>query len=223
MVSKKSPASNPASSRTRHAILNLLKVDGPTDSAQLAEQLHVSAMAVRQHLYGLQAQGVVSFSEEARPLGRPAKLWHLTDAAQRHFPESYAELSVELIHAMTKAFGSVGLDKLLDVRTEEQIARYRTEISKATTLKQKLKTLARLRTAEGYMADVQPDASSGAHGRMLLIENHCPICAAAKVCEGLCRRELDAFQAVLGDAVRVERAEHIIAGARRCVYQVTPQ
>ena len=219
MVKTKSPAPNKASTRTRHAILNLLKMDGPTDSAQLAEQLQVSAMAVRQHLYDLQAQGVVSFSEETRPLGRPAKLWHLTEAAQRHFPESYAELSVELIHAMTKAFGAAGLDKLLDVRTEEQIARYKTEISKAVTLKQKLKTLARLRTAEGYMADVQPDAN-GAQGAMLLIENHCPICAAAKVCEGLCRRELDAFQAVLGDTVKVERAEHIIAGARRCVYRV---
>ncbi len=214
MVKTKSPAST----RTRHAILNLLKMDGPTDSAQLAEQLQVSAMAVRQHLYDLQAQGVVSFSEEARPLGRPAKLWHLTDAAQRHFPESYAELSVELIHAMTKAFGPVGLDKLLDVRTEEQIARYRAETSKATTLKQKLKTLARLRTAEGYMADVKPDVN----GALLLIENHCPICAAAKVCEGLCRRELDAFQAALGDAAKIERTEHIIAGARRCVYRVTP-
>ena len=213
MVKIKSPASN----RTRHAILNLLKMDGPTDSAQLAEQLQVSAMAVRQHLYDLQAQGVVSFTEEARPLGRPAKLWHLTDAAQRHFPESYAELSVELIHAMTKAFGPAGLDKLLDVRTEEQIARYRTEIGKAETLKQRLKVLARLRTAEGYMADVKPDGN----GALLLIENHCPICAAAKVCEGLCRRELDAFQAALGDDVKVERTEHIVAGARRCVYRVT--
>lgn len=209
---------SPSVARTRHAILNLLKTEGAADSAQLAEQLEVSAMAVRQHLYDLQAQGMVSFSEEARPLGRPAKLWQLTDAAQGHFPESYAELSVELIHAMTKAFGPDGLDKLLDVRTEEQLARYRAEIDKAETLKQKLKLLARLRSAEGYMADVKPDAEN--KSAMLLIENHCPICAAAKVCEGLCRRELETFQAVLGEGVRVERMEHIIAGARRCVYRV---
>ena len=123
---------------------------------------------------------------------------------------------------MTKAFGQAGLDKLLDVRTEEQIARYRTETSKAETLKQKLKTLSRLRTAEGYMAEVKPDVN-GASGTWLLIENHCPICAAAKACEGLCRRELDAFQAALGNDVKIERTEHIITGARRCVYQVTPQ
>lgn len=31
------------------------------------------------------------------------------------------------------------------------------------------------------------------------------------------------FQAVLGDAVAVTRTEHILAGARRCAYRVSPR
>ncbi len=58
------------------------------------------------------------------------------------------------------------------------------------------------------------------HGRFLLIENHCPICAAARACQGLCRSELAIFRAVLGPDVSVERIEHIPTGARRCAYRV---
>ncbi len=35
------------------------------------------------------------------------------------------------------------------------------------------------------------------------------------------RDELEVFQSVLGPEVKVERTDHIQAGARRCVYLVT--
>ena len=54
-----------------------------------------------------------------------------------------------------------------------------------------------------------------------LIENHCPVCSAARACTGLCANELQVFQDVLGDEVRVAREEHILQGARRCVYRVS--
>ncbi|MEA5564362.1 hypothetical protein [Anabaena sp. UHCC 0399] len=54
----------------------------------------------------------------------------------------------------------------------------------------------------------------------MLIENHCPIYAAATACIGLCKQELMIFQCVLGEYVKVEGEEHILAGARRCVYWV---
>jgi hypothetical protein len=57
----------------------------------------------------------------------------------------------------------------------------------------------------------------------VLIENHCPICVAAKACQGFCRVELDTFRDVLGPDVSVERTEHIVAGGRRCVYRITPK
>jgi predicted ArsR family transcriptional regulator len=58
-------------------------------------------------------------------------------------------------------------------------------------------------------------------GSFLLIENHCPICTAAQACTGLCARELEVFQTVLGKDVAIERSEHILSGSRRCVYLVS--
>ena len=57
-------------------------------------------------------------------------------------------------------------------------------------------------------------------GSLTLIENHCPIRAAAGVCSSLCRAELELFQALLGDDLSVERTEHMLDGARRCAYRI---
>ncbi|HAA30798.1 MAG TPA: transcriptional regulator [Cyanobacteria bacterium UBA8553] len=208
-----------ATVRTRRAIINLLKQLGPSDSQELSERLDVSAMAVRQHLYALQEEQLVTYQEESRGIGRPAKLWQLTPAASSLFPDGYAELTVSLIDSVKEAFGEAGLDRLLDVRTGHQIAAYQAFLSSQKKLREKLEALATLRTDEGYMAQIQPLDD----GSFLLIENHCPICAAATACTGLCARELEVFGRVLGQGVTVERTEHLLAGARRCVYRVSSQ
>jgi predicted ArsR family transcriptional regulator len=61
-----------------------------------------------------------------------------------------------------------------------------------------------------------------ADGSLLLIENHCPVCAAAQACQGLCRSELEIFRSVLNGAA-VERTDHILAGGRRCAYRIEPR
>ncbi len=197
----------------------MLKQLGPSDSQELSERLDVSAMAVRQHLYALQEEQLVTYQEESRGIGRPAKLWQLTPAASSLFPDGYAELTVSLIDSVKEAFGEAGLDRLLDVRTGHQIAAYQAFLSSQKKLREKLEALATLRTDEGYMAQIQPLDD----GSFLLIENHCPICAAATACTGLCARELEVFGRVLGQGVTVERTEHLLAGARRCVYRVSSQ
>lgn len=207
-----------ASVRTRRAIVRLLKEEGPMDARQLAARLRLSAMAIRLHLYALQAEQLVRYEEQPRPLGRPAKLWQLTPAADHLFPEGYAELTVSLLGSIGKAFGKAGLERLLALRTRDQIVAYRERMAGAESLRQRLKALAMIRTDEGYMADVKPQAG----GAFLLVENHCPICAAATACTGLCAKELEVFQSVLGDDVVISRTEHIVAGARRCAYRVCP-
>jgi len=206
----------PAEKRSRRLLIDSLKQVGPQDAASLARRLGISAMAVRQHLYDLAAEGLVSHEAEARPVGRPAKLWRLTPAADRFFPDGHAEFTVGLINSMKQAFGAEGLDKLLKVRAREQVAAYKSRIDRQPTLAKKLKVLAEIRTEEGYMAEV-----STAAGGYLLVENHCPVCSAAAACTGLCNMELEVFRKALGGEHAVKRIDHILAGARRCAYLVT--
>ena len=211
-------AEKPGERKTRRRIVKLLKTEGPLGSAQLAERLGLTAMAVRLHLYALQSEGLVTAEERPVPIGRPAKFWRLTREADRHFPEAYAELSVALIDALQDTFGAEGLNRVLVSRCARQRADYAKRIRPADSLEKKLKELARVRTEEGYMAEVRRAGG----GSYLLVENHCPICAAANACQGFCSTELDLFRSVLGPGVKVERVEHIVSGDRRCAYRVTP-
>lgn len=206
--------------KTRRAIVKLLKTEGPLGSAQLAERLGLTAMAVRLHLYALQEEGMVAAEDRPVPVGRPAKSWRLTREADRHFPEAYAELSVALIDAMQETFGAEGLSRVLVSRCARQQAEYAKRIRPADSLEKRLKELAQVRTEEGYMAEVRAEEEGGG---FLLVENHCPICAAANACQGFCSTELDLFRTVLGPGVEVERVEHIVSGDQRCAYRIKPK
>jgi predicted ArsR family transcriptional regulator len=200
-------------------VLYHLKTRGPQTAAQIARRLSVTPMAVRQHLYHLKDTGLVEFIDERRKVGRPARIWKLTTEASARFPDTHGDLTVEIIDAVRVAFGEAGMDKLLAERTRRQKEEYRVRVRTAgTSLAKRAQALSEIRREQGYMAECtkMPD------GSMLLIENHCPICAAAATCQGLCREELSLFRAVMGDKARVERTDHIQAGARRCAYKITP-
>jgi len=201
---------------SQRAIMDLLKRQGPASAALLARSLKVSAMAVRQHLYALRDQRLVSFEEKSEGVGRPLKYWRLAPAAERFFPDAHAELAVSLINGIRASFGSDGLEKIMVGRATHQIAAYREKLGRLHGLGAKVRALAQLRTAEGYMAEASPDGGGG----WILLENHCPVCSAANSCVGLCKAELEVFRAVLGPDVHVERTEHLLTGSRRCAYRV---
>ncbi len=203
----------------RLAVLDLVKREGPVSADAMAQRLGITGMAVRQHLAALSAEGLADYAEEARPRGRPVKLWRATEKSAAQFVDAHSALAADLVAQMRRAFGEDGMDKILKLRTAEQEKAYRAKTNAQRSLKGKLDQLAKIRSTEGYMAEVRRDAETGG---WLLVENHCPICAAARLCTGLCREELALFNRVLGKDVKVERLSHILAGAGRCAYRVTP-
>ncbi|MCI0534382.1 MAG: transcriptional regulator [Verrucomicrobiales bacterium] len=201
---------------SRKAILRLLKQQGPTDAEALAAQLGISAMAVRQHLYALRTQKLVIYQEQPRPVGRPAKMWTLTPAAEPLFPDAHAGLTVNLLSSAEQTFGQDGVKRVLSQCVQQQIGTYRSRMQVGGSLQNRLKKLVSIRNEEGYMAEVHRQQD----GSFLLIENHCAISAAAHVCSSLCDAELEVFRAILGQGVVIERTEHMRVGARRCVYRI---
>jgi predicted ArsR family transcriptional regulator len=115
------------------------------------------------------------------------------------------------------ALGDDGLARVIDARAEKQRAAYERAMPKRGSLRARAEALARVRAEEGYVAEVIDDPE----GRgVLLVEHHCPICAAATSCPGLCSSELELFRTVLGPQVSVERTQHLLGGDRRCAYRI---
>ncbi len=199
-------------------LLVLLKSGGPTTTATLAARLGITGEAARQQLLRLQEEGLVEASSESRGRGRPHQVWKLSAGANRRFPDSHAELTAQLIQAIRKTLGEPALNRLVEVRGRELLGTYKLALKNASNLKDRVERLVSIRNAEGYMAECHPDQDG-----YLVIENHCPICAACDVCLKLCRSELDVFKKLLGSNANVSREEHIFSGSRRCVYRVRPK
>ena len=202
--------------RAATRLLYALKSAGPQTAAALGRRLGMTAVGARQHLARLLADGLVAFAEHRESVGRPKRVWSITEAGDRRFPDNHAGLTLELIGAIRATLGEAGLEKVIAARERQALKVYRARLAGAGGLREKAKRLADLRSAEGYMAELQRDQAG-----FLLVENHCPICVAAKACQGFCRSELQLFRAALGPAVAVERSEHLVAGARRCAYRIT--
>jgi predicted ArsR family transcriptional regulator len=193
-----------------------LKMYGPQTAPEIGKRLSITGEAVRQQLVRLAEEGLVAARSEARGVGRPSQFWDLTAAGNDEFPDTHAELTVHLLRTIRNRLGDAALETIIAAREEETRQAYLRGMKGADDLRERVDRLARLRSAEGYMADWQemPD------GSLLFVENHCPICAAATACQGFCRAEIAVFKSVLGPDVHVERLEHIVAGARRCAYAI---
>jgi predicted ArsR family transcriptional regulator len=197
-------------------LLFLLKTRGPQTAGELGAHLEITAEAARQQLLRLSDEGLVQAKSEVRGVGRPAQVYHLAPAAQKRFPDAHAELTAQLISEIRDVLGEGALEKLIHARETGTRQRYEALLAGEQSLAKKIARLAEIRNKEGYMASWEKEGDS-----YLLVENHCPICAAAAACTGFCRSEQAIFEHVLGRDIRVERIEHLLAGARRCAYRIT--
>ncbi len=201
---------------SRQQLLHILKTLGPRSTSSLANRLEMTLAGARKHLKLLERDKLVTSDGIAGGVGRPDMVWRLTGAGHNRFPDTHDSLTLDLIGSIRSVFGEAGLDKLIAARESETAKRYAHALTSARSLRQKIERLAELRSEEGYMAHAeQIDERT-----WRLAENHCPVCAAARVCQGLCRSELAVFRHVLGKSVTVERDEYLLDGARRCSYLI---
>ena len=197
-------------------VLMVLKMHGPQSAASVGQHLGTTGEAARQQLARLAEEGLVVATSQASGVGRPTQNWALTAAAQARFPDTHAALTVQLLDIVRNTLGDEALNSIIATREADTSAAYAAAMVGRPALRDKVAALAGLRSQEGYMAQWQEEPD----GSLLLLENHCPICAAATACQGFCRSELDVFRAVLGPDVSVTRAEHIVSGGRRCSYAI---
>ena len=190
----------------RPALLDLLKIHGPTNVPRLAKLRGVNLNAVRQQLSMLQREGLVEVRVEKRKVGRPTQLYALTDKADALFPQAYGPLALTLLRQLRDLDGEKKIEQMFDRRTKSLVAAYRKRLE-GKSLGEKWQELARIRAEEGYMARVEGKG---------LTEHHCPIAAIAKEFPQVCRFEKRLFEAVLGTPL--DRTDHLASGGRACVY-----
>lgn len=198
-------------------LLLLLKTQGPLTTGAVASRLGITVQGARQRLERLAARGLTEARPERAGIGRPRACWSLGPAAAARFPDAHDQVAVELIEGIREELGEAALERLIARREAAQRQRYLATLAAESDLARRVARLAEERSREGYMAEVRREGED-----LLLVEHHCPICAAARACQGFCRAELALFRLVLSPLATVEREAHLLAGEARCVYRIRP-
>ena len=210
------PTDDPPLGPAQRRVVDHLKRSGPCTTADLAAALDVTTQAVRPPLAELESRGLVVAEPVVTGVrGRPPLGWALSPLAIELFPDRHRDLTVELIEAMRSALGDEAVAKVLAERDRNQAASIEAELPEDADVATRVAQLAKARDEQGYMAEVRADGDD-----LLLIEHHCPVCAAATACRGLCDNELKLFRDVVGPAATVERTQHLLSDDERCVYRI---
>ncbi len=197
-------------------IIDLLKRSGSCTTTALAEALGVTTQAVRPPLADLEDRGlVVAETITTGERGRPPLGWALLPRAIELFPDRHRDLTLQLMDSLRSVLGEDALADVLLERARRQKVAIEAQIPEGSDVASRVEVLARVRCEQGYMAEITTDDDS-----LLLTEHHCPVCAAATSCQGMCANELDLFEDIIGPDGSVERVRHLLSGDERCVYRI---
>jgi len=201
---------------TRREIINILRTAGPLTVGELGDRLGITHVAVRRHLTSLERDGLVSSVQERLPMGRPTRVYSLTETADDLFPKKYGALTLELLDFLS-ASGSDLVERFFAARGQNFVAKYGPDVSRGASLEERVARLSGIQMTNGYMADWEK-----ADGEALsLKEYNCPVHQVSRKYPTACQHELEFFKTVLGTE-NIERVECIAKGGSCCRYVIAP-
>jgi DeoR family suf operon transcriptional repressor len=198
---------------TRGAIVELLKNNKGMTAGEIAKELDLHSMTVRQHLSILEHQGYIQHYREKISRGRPVYIYKLTRQAKENlFPNDYPRFALGTLDALLVIDGAEKVNQLLEYQMEAKIAECLIDIE-GKSLSEKVKVLAAFLDGEGYQVEIAETPNA-----YILKEHNCALESIAKKYPQLCQLELSLLQRLL--EVPVERECHMPTGDSVCSYKV---
>ena len=184
--------------------------------ASLEETAHaagISKVAALSHLRQLESDGWVERSFRRGEVGRPAVCFRLAADSEQLFPQNYAEMSRCALGFVERRLGRPAVVELLQERAHDLVDKHRGRVGDRP-LPQRVAELARIRTEEGYMAEVGQRRA----GAVEMVEHNCPILALADSYPEACETERRMFESLLGAHVGV--THRVVAGDPVCRFWI---
>jgi predicted ArsR family transcriptional regulator len=192
---------------TRRAMLQFIKEHGEARAEDMATALSITVSAVRQHLAGLEADGLLRHREERQGPGRPRFFYTLTESGELLFPRAYGELASELLDYVADESPEL-VERVFERRRARRVAGAQRRLA-GLDLDEQVAELTRILDEDGYLASCEPAGDGG----WRIVEHNCAILSVAARYGTACGTELDFLRSVLPDA-SVE--PHV------CAYEVRP-
>lgn len=205
---------------TKDHILSHLKRSGGCTVDDLAAEFGLARMTIRQHLTGLERDGLVKSHEERGKSGRPHLVFSLTDGGEELFPKRYDRLADLVLKeaARLTAEEITGLDedgrkRLLLQKMVERVYVDHEQKLKGKTLPERVKLVAEILREEGGLADWAADGSS-----YEIVDYNCVYRRVVDSHPGVCDWHVSLLGRLLGR--KVECSQYMSQGAESCRFVV---
>lgn len=201
---------------TRERVLNTLQSQTRCTIKDLAEAVEIDPISVRHHIARLEADGLVAFEDERHGVGRPRRVYFLTETGMEKFPTRYVKMSIRLLEQMkqhlpptmvTGLFSKMAEDILVENIDEKHFSEL--------THEQRLDLICELLNQEGFSVEWEK------HGDEYHIrETNCPYLHVGQNHPEVCTVDQTLISKVL--QVPAEKVRCMLNGDTHCTY-VIPQ
>jgi predicted ArsR family transcriptional regulator len=141
---------------TKKSILELL-LEGPKTSGEIANKLRIQKSAIRMHLNSLQAQKTVKSYFKVAHLGRPRRMYELTEDGRELFPRSYDIFLSLIVKKIEATEGREQLKKLIKSVADDIAADIKERIREnnaSANFEESLKLLNTVSNEMGFVSSV---------------------------------------------------------------------
>jgi DeoR family transcriptional regulator, suf operon transcriptional repressor len=208
---------------TREQVLRLVRSHREVTVAQLAESLDLSHHAVRRHLDGLRADGLVDAKLERHGVGRPSLVFYPTERAENAAGKGYFQLMTRLFRRLDKMqpaeiSGGTGrdiLERAFAGLAFEVAEDHRVEVQ-GLTLDERVEEASQALKHEGILDGWEKDGT-----RFRLVNGDCPYLRLAEMTDAPCRSDRHSIELLVG--APVDQLRRIVDGEPICEYVVRPE
>lgn len=206
---------NERSKSTRDKVLQTLLTRERCTINELAEAVDINPISVRHHITKLQADGMVDSEEERHGVGRPRRLYFLTENGREHFPTRYLRLTLRLLEQLKETVPQPLVDKMFAQMAQDLAAEHQDELE-GLTFEERLDLVKQLLTNEGFSVDWERQ------GNVYQIrESNCPYFHIGQNHPEVCSVDQTLISTVL--SIPAEKIKCMLHGDSQCTYIVASQ
>lgn len=181
---------------------------------ELAAQLNITEMAVRRHLQVLETDNLLLCIMKKNMMGRPSKVYQLTEKGEEFFPKQYKQIGLELLQEIHHLDGNI-VSQAIVSRQKRLISRYQPRL-KGKDFKTQVKEMVKIQSELGFMAE-ENETNSENTGEIK--QANCPYLEIAKDFPEICRNEHKFFEELF-ETTNIAKVSSLSKGGNCCQYVI---
>lgn len=158
---------------TKELILNLL-LEGSKTAGEIADKLKIQKSAIRTHLESLQAeQSVISYFKIER-LGRPRKVYELTESGRELFPRKYDLILSLILQKIESTEGHEYMKKIVESIADNMAHGIHDKIKKSSSsLEESVRILNSVSNEMGFMSSFYKEDDNNSSSTYSIVSRNC--------------------------------------------------